>query len=507
MPFQIVTQPKEFVGSFESYGFSPTPVRAPAQIARAPGSASTKHLDSKKGSHEVGCERQEAPGSTVTKGLVEMKLPDSEPVVIEVEPRGEEVAAVLERESSSHRRSNVWWWMAVGLALLVTALLLLRHFRESEAPQYRTSPVERGSLTVLVTATGSLEPTDQVDVGSELSGIVAKVNVDNNDPVRAGQVLARLDTSKLEAQARQARASVDAARARVHEVEATLAEARLAFTRSKELYAAELVSRSNLDVAEAAFGRAEASLASARAQAAQSEATLNTIETDLTKAAIRSPVDGVVLSRNVEPGQTVAASFQAPVLFKIAQDLRRMELHVDVDEADVSRVRKGQAATFTVDAYPDRSFPATIREVSFASKTVEGVVTYEAVLDVDNGDLLLRPGMTATADITVERIDDALLVPNAALRFTPPSDAQEESRNRGGLVSMLLPRPPARQRTSGAEPGDRSSQRVWTLKEGVPVSVPVTTGSSDGTRTVVTSGDLEPGLPLIVDVESNRAGS
>jgi HlyD family secretion protein len=172
----------------------------------------------------------------------------------------------------------------------------------------------------------------------------------------------------------------------------------------------------------------------------------------------------------------------------------------------VSRVGKGQQATFTVDAYPDRSFPATIREVSFASKAVEGVVTYEAVLDVDNSDLLLRPGMTATADITVERIDDALLVPNAALRFTPPSAAQEES-NRRGLVSMLLPRPPARQRPGGQEPSDKSSQRVWTLREGVPVSVSVATGSSDGTRTVVTSGDLEAGLPVIVDLESTSAGS
>jgi HlyD family secretion protein len=397
--------------------------------------------------------------------------------------------------------------MAGGAALLAAALVLVLNLRgDGVETRYRTVPVERGSLTVLVTATGSLEPTDQVDVGSELSGIVAKVYVDNNDPVRAGEILARLDTSKLDAQARQARAAVEAARARVREIEATVAESRLALTRTKELFDAELVSRSSLDVAEAAFGRAEASLASARAQAAQSEATLNAIETDLTKAAIRSPVDGVVLSRNVESGQTVAASFQAPVLFRIAQDLRRMELHVDVDEADVSRVGKGQQAAFTVDAYPDRSFPATIREVSFASKTVEGVVTYEAVLDVDNGDLLLRPGMTATAEITVERIDDALLVPNAALRFTPPSVAANES-GRGGLVSMLLPRPPARRRPGGAETGDKSSQRVWTLREGIPVPVPVTTGSSDGTRTVVTSGNLEAGLPVIVDLEATSAGS
>jgi HlyD family secretion protein len=442
----------------------------------------------------------------MTQGVIEAKAPESAPLAREAESRAEDVAAVLERESPSRRRKGLWWWMAGGVVLLAGGLVLVLNLRRNGAEtRYRTVPVERGSLTVVVTATGSLEPTDQVDVGSELSGIIAKVYVDNNDPVRAGEILARLDTSKLDAQARQARAALEAARARGREVEATVAESRLALDRTRELFEADLVSRSSLDVAEAAFGRAEASLASARAQAAQSEATLNAIETDLTKAAIRSPVDGVVLSRNVEPGQTVAASFQAPVLFRIAQDLRRMELHVDVDEADVSRVGKGQQAAFTVDAYPDRSFPATIREVSFASKTVEGVVTYEALLDVDNGDLLLRPGMTATAEITVERIDDALLVPNAALRFTPPSVAAEES-GRGGLVSMLLPRPPLRRRPSGAE-GDRSAQRVWTLQAGVAVPIPVTTGASDGTRTVVTSGDLDVGLAVIVDLESASAGS
>ena len=441
------------------------------------------------------------------QGLVETKAPAAERAASESAPSLGEVAAVLEREAPSRRRKSLWWWIAGGAALVAAGIVLLANLRGNGAEtRYRTALVERDSLTVLVTATGSLEPTDQVDVGSELSGIVARVYADNNDPVRAGEILARLDTSKLEAQARQARASVEAAQARAREVEATVAESRLALARTKELFEAELVSRSSLDIAEAAFGRAEASLASARAQAAQSEAMLNAIETDLTKAAIASPVDGVVLSRNVEPGQTVAASFQAPVLFRIAQDLRRMELHVDVDEADVSRVRTGQGATFTVDAYPDRSFPATIREVSFASKTVEGVVTYEAVLEVDNGDLLLRPGMTATSDIVVERVDDALLVPNAALRFTPPSAAAEES-GRGGLVSMLLPRPPARRRPSGTETGDKSSQRVWTLMEGSPVSVPVTTGSSDGTRTVVTSGDLDVGLAVIVDLESTSAGS
>ncbi len=414
----------------------------------------------------------------------------------------EELQEILELESSSHRKWSLWWWILGGLVAAVVAVVLFRAYSaKNTAIQYKTAAVEKGALTVLVTATGSLQPTDEVDVGSELSGFLADVYVDNNDPVKAGEVLARLDTARLGAQAQQARASVDAAKARVRDAEATLVESRLALERAQNLYDAELVPKSNLDSAQAAFDRAQAGVASAGAQEGQAEASLNTIETDLTKAVIRSPVDGVVLARNVERGQTVAASFQAPVLFKIAQDLRRMELHVDVDEADVSRVQKGQHAKFSVDAYPDQSFPATIREISFASKTVEGVVTYEAILDVDNADLLLRPGMTATADITVETIENALLVPNAALRFSPPEVAQ--SQRGGGLVSMLLPRRPFRGRPGGAG-AQKTGPRVWTLANGRPVPVHIKTGSSDGTHTVVTSGDLEPGQELLVDVVSGQ---
>ncbi len=294
----------------------------------------------------------------MTQGLVETRTRESEPLATEAELRESDVTAILERESPARRRKSLWWWLAAGVAFAAAGIVLLANLRgNGEETRYLTAPLERGSLTVVVTATGSLEPTDQVDVGSELSGIIAKVYVDRNDAVRAGELLARLDTSKLEAQARQARAAVEAAGARVRESEATLAESRLAFTRTQELFEAELVSKSSLDIAEAAFGRADAGLASARAQAAQSEATLSAIETDLTKAAIASPVDGVVLSRNVEPGQTVAASFQAPVLFRIAQDLRRMELHVDVDEADVSRVRKGQQGNLHRGRVPRSELP------------------------------------------------------------------------------------------------------------------------------------------------------
>jgi HlyD family secretion protein len=234
------------------------------------------------------------------------------------------VERVLELETRRGWTRRLAWWAGASLALIAAIAVAYHYFgRSTPATQYRTAEVQRGPLTVFVSATGALTPTDEVDVGSELSGIVLDVYVDANESVRAGQILAELDTSKLRAQAAQAKASLEAARARAQEADASLTESRLAFNRAKELHDAELLSQSNLDTAEATFLRSEAALSTARAQVSQAEATLSAIETDLTKAVIRSPVDGVVLTRNVEPGQTVAASFQAPVLFKIAQDLSR----------------------------------------------------------------------------------------------------------------------------------------------------------------------------------------
>ncbi|MGA1790813.1 MAG: efflux RND transporter periplasmic adaptor subunit, partial [bacterium] len=227
------------------------------------------------------------------------------------------------------------------------------------------------------------------------------------------------------------------------------------------------------------------------------------VQADLSKTVIRSPINGIVLTRNVEPGQTVAASLQAPVLFVLAEDLTKMELHVAVDEADVGQVIKGQDATFTVDAYPDKNFPARVTQVRYASQTVEGVVTYETVLNVDNSDLLLRPGMTATADIIVKKVKDGILIPNAALRFTPPVQQNNTSKESRGLVGALLPRPPRRnhQATQRQDKTANSHQkRIWHLKEGIPVPRTVTTGASDGQMTEVVAGEVKPGLPLIVDV-------
>jgi HlyD family secretion protein len=394
------------------------------------------------------------------------------------------------------RRLRPLW---IGLAVLVLVALAAAWGLKGDGQtvSYKTQPVTRGDLKVTVTATGNLEPTNQVDVGSELSGIVETVDVDYNDVVQPGQVLARLDTSRLDAQLIQANAALQAAHAKVEQAQATLTQTTADLKRLdhvRELSGGQVPSQADMDAGLAAKERAAADLASARAQVAQAQGTVDGIQTDLGKTIIRSPIRGIVLKRSVEPGQTVAASLQAPVLFTLAEDLAHMELHVDVDEADVGRVAEGQKATFTVDAYPERTFPAKVTQVRYGSETVGGVVTYETVLEVDNADLSLRPGMTATADISVQSVTGALLVPNAALRFAPPAQPEAESGNRS-LLSRMFPHPPRASRSGGNGRGPK----VWVLKDGQPAVVRVTTGASDGSRTQVLTGDLKEGAEVITD--------
>ena len=259
------------------------------------------------------------------------------------------------------------------------------------------------------------------------------------------------------------------------------------------------VSESDLEAARATLARAEAEEAVAKAAVTEAEASLQSNETDLSKTLIYAPINGIVLTRSVEPGQTVAASLQAPVLFTLAEDLTKMELHVDVDEADVGRVREGQEAVFTVDAFPDRTYEALITQVRYGAETNDGVVTYETILSVENRDLSLRPGMTATAEITVEKVDDALLIPNAALRFSPPTVGRSGKGEKGSLIRSLLPGPPRRNSREGQQGEGTKGPRVWTLQVGRLVPFPIVAGVSDGTRTVVIQGRLKEGQELIVD--------
>ena len=399
------------------------------------------------------------------------------------------------------KRLKQYLVIAVVAILAVAAVIMWKTAGKTTVPQYKTEQVRRGELTVIVTATGTLQPTNTVSVGSELSGIIKSVEVNYNDRVKIGQVLARLDTLKLEAQLTQSKAALESAKAKVLQAQATVAETRAKLSqlqKVKELSNGKVPSQTEMDAGEAAFERAKADAASATAVVSQSQATLQANETDLSKSVIRSPINGVVLTRNIEPGQTVAASFQAPVLFTLAEDLKQMELHVNVDEADVGKVREGQKATFSVSAYPNRTFEARITQARYASTTTSGVVTYETVLKVNNTDLSLRPGMTATADITVKKVLNAILVPSAALRFTPP--VQQEEKSSTGLVGSLLPRPPngTQQRNDTSTNGKQ--QRVWILKNGQLSPVSVTTGSTSGLMTEILVGDIQPGMEVVVDI-------
>ncbi|MCF8476816.1 MAG: efflux RND transporter periplasmic adaptor subunit [Pseudolabrys sp.] len=397
-------------------------------------------------------------------------------------------------------RRKLMFAVAAAAGLLLVSLFWL-FGGGSSSVRYVTEPATRGSLTVIVTATGSVQPTNQVDVSSELSGTIRKVLVDYNSPVKAGQVLATLDTDKLKATLNSSRAKLAVAQAKAAEAKVTVDEKQRDLARNKALVSTLAVSARDHDQAQAAYDRAVTSLASARADVDVASADMDLSETNLAKASITSPIDGVVLTRSIDPGQTVASSLQAPVLFSIAEDLKQMELQVDVDEADVGKVAAGQGATFTVDAFPNRKFPATIRELRFASETIQGVVTYKAVLSIDNSELLLRPGMTATAEIKVLEVNDALLVPNAALRYAPPVADKAESRS---ILSQLLPgRPQFRAAAPRDEAGN--NRTVWVLQDGEPKQVQITIGSSDGKNTEVKSGDVRAGQALIVDQSTGKS--
>ncbi|MGD2082334.1 MAG: efflux RND transporter periplasmic adaptor subunit [Chromatiales bacterium] len=413
---------------------------------------------------------------------------------------------LLAQERASGRRRRLLLWTAVAVAVaLAAALALVLRGEDDRGLHFETAEVRRGDLTVKVTATGTLEPVNQVEVGTEVSGTIESVEVDYNEHVERGQVLARLDTDRLEALVIEARASLAAAEAQVREAEATVLETRLRAERCSRLAERQMCSLEELDTQQAAAARAQAAEANARAGVELARAALGARETDLTKAVIRAPIAGIVLKREIEPGQTVAASLQTPLLFLLAENLTQMELHVAVDEADVGRVAEGQEASFTVDAFPDRIFPAEIEQVRFAPETVEGVVTYETLLTVDNSDLALRPGMTATADIIARRLEDVLLVPNAALRFTPPARAKAPDRAAPSLLGRLFPRPGHSQQTMRRPEGRTGGvQQVWRLEDGEPLAVDVRVGATDGLMTELVGDALAPGTAVLVDVAPAR---
>lgn len=395
------------------------------------------------------------------------------------------------------------WVVAGGIVLLLLALLPFIHGGKSPPGNYVTEPATMGNLMVTVSATGTLQPTTSIDVGSEQSGTLAAVLVQENDRVKRGQLLARLDLAKLQDAVNKSRAALAAAEATVAQAKATVAESKASLARMRqvaELSGGKVPSKNEMETAEATFERARANEASASATVLQARASLKTDETNLSKGTIRSPVDGVVLSRKVEPGQTVVAAMTIPVLFTIAEDLTAMELQVKVDEADVANVKLGQPASFTVSAWPGRTFPAAIRRVGLGSTITDNVVTYKTVLTVRNDDLALRPGMTATASIVTAQRKNALLVPNAALRFTPPSNSN--GSNNGSFVSNLLPRPPSDVKRPNTAPTD--NPQVWVMSGSGPQAIAVKTGVSNGRQTEIASGDLKPGMAVITEYQEAR---
>lgn len=412
--------------------------------------------------------------------------------------RPADLHTLLSQEKPRRRKIII----TVVALIAVTALLFtLLRGEEKSAPKFVTAAVERGDLTITVTATGTLAPLNQVDVGSEISGMIESIAVDFNDRVKRGQVLARINTDEQQARVVQSQAALEVADARVLQAKATVQETNLKLKRCETLAQQGLCPPQDMETLRAARDRAVADEASAKAQVSQARATLDAEQTRLAKAVIRSPINGIVLKRAVEPGQTVAASLQAPILFTLAESLSQMELHVSVDEADIGQVHAGQNASFTVDAYGERTFSAKITQVRLAPQSAAGVVSYETLLAVDNKELTLRPGMTATARIVVQEIHDALLIPNAALRFTPPVTQAKEQRN---LMDQLLPRWGSRNQKDKDDANSKQKQ-VWILKDQQPAAITIKTGASDGRMTQLVKGELQPGAELLVDVANEAA--
>lgn len=381
--------------------------------------------------------------------------------------------------------------VAVAIVAAVAVALAWLALRPAEAPElsFATSPVTRGPVTARVTATGTLSPLVEVLVGSQVSGRIQSLLVDFNATVTQGQVIAQIDPRVFEAEVAKARANRSAAEAAVKRAEADATDARLKLQRAGGLAERGVGSQADADSAKAAAQAADAQVASARASLAQAVAALEQAETQLAYTTIVSPIDGIVISRDVDVGQTVAASLQAPTLFTIAGDLRKMEVHTNVAEADVGRITAGMHVEFGVDAYPSERFPGVVKEIRFAPQTVQNVVTYDAVVQVDNPDRKLRPGMTADVSFLVSERPDALLVPSAALRFVPPAD----------LLAKAPPLP------SGPEEAGRSRRLVWVVQgSNPPRPVPVRTGVTDGRSTEILDGDLAPGDLVVTGLQGEN---
>ncbi|MER8408333.1 efflux RND transporter periplasmic adaptor subunit [Mesorhizobium sp. M0203] len=407
-----------------------------------------------------------------------------------------ETALGLDHQGLKTKRRRGWRYAVFALLAVAAGVVGYQWYAGSPAKiEYTTTLAAMADLTVAVSATGTLQPLTQVDISSELSGVVRSVSVNENQLVKKGDVLAALDTAKLEVQIERAQASAKAAAASVEDATVTLAENEKALVRAAQLTKRGMATDQSLEAATATRDRSKAALDIAKANLAMANADLKAQQTDLAKSTIYAPIDGIILTRSVDPGQTVASSLQAPVLFVIAADLKNMELKAAVDEADIGAVRPGQHARFTVDAFPERPFDAEIRDISYASVTTDGIVTYDARLDVDNSELLLRPGMTATVSVVTKQAKNVLTVPSIAFRYRPAQTA-ERGWSLTDVFTGRMGRPGGnRQRQAATKPTD-GSRTLYVLENGRPHPVNVRVGSTDGELTEIVSG-LEEGAQVI----------
>jgi HlyD family secretion protein len=408
-------------------------------------------------------------------------------------------------------------WLIPVLIVAVIIILVLVFFifrgNGNHKISYKTEALKRGDIEAIVSTTGTVNPVTVVEVGSQVSGTISRMYVDYNSPVKEGQVVAEIDPSQIMTRIKQNEANYESARASLEKAKVSLQNSQRQYERALELFKKELISFEEKESSEAQYLTARAEVQASDARLLQARSQLDSSKVDLDYTVIKSPIDGVVISRNVNVGQTVAASFQAPVLFEIANDLSKMQVECSIDEADIGKIKEGQDVRFTVDAFPEEKFTGQVTQVRYSPEVIQNVVTYTTIVAVDNPHLKLRPGMTATASIVAGKADNVLSVPNAALRFTPQLSPEEM----GKIMSRL--REEMMKRRGGREPGARSGQRpgfanmprVWVLDEKGQISpFFISTGVTDDSYTEVVRSRLKEGQLVITGIssgENSRGGS
>lgn len=413
--------------------------------------------------------------------------------------------------SNGHMKKRLLLMLAVISIVSVSVAAYYRSNRADGGPHLVTAPVTRGDVVETVQATGSLQAVTTVQVGTQVSGTIKSLKADFNSEVRAGQVIAELEPSLFQTQVDQAQATVVRLQADVERARVELADAQVKFRRAGELKAKQLIPETDYETAQAALHSAEAALKSAEAQVVQARASLNQNQVNLGHTIIRAPIDGIVISRDVDVGQTVAASMQAPILFTIARDLTQMQVSASIDESDIGRIQNGQVVTFRVDAYPNETFSGTVSQVRLQPVIDQNVVSYATVIDVPNPELKLKPGMTATVTVQVARSDAALRVPSAALLFRPTAETLAAFGGQGSDPPAEIREVDAQQVVNRRQtPDGQSSQvrrgaRVWVLADGRLRPVVVQAGVSDGTTTAIVGGELTENADVVTGVTSQTA--